>query len=50
MNNIGEKNLCHSDTPPQNLPPKLGSCQNLKSIFHHEAVIFLQLRHQKRIP
>ena len=40
---INEKKNCRSDAPtPQNLPPKLGSRQNLKSIFQHEAVTFLQ--------
>ena len=40
---IDEKKFCRSNAPtPQNLPPNLGSCQNLKSSFYHEAVIFLQ--------
>ena len=36
MSNVDRdgKKDCHSDVPtPQNLPPKLGSRQNLKSIF-----------------
>ena len=41
---VKKKKFFRSNAPtPRNLPQKLGSCQNLKSIFHHEAVIFLQL-------
>ena len=44
MSNVDiDKKNCPSDVPtPRNLPPNLGTCQNLKSIFHHEAVILLQ--------
>ena len=43
-----KKKFCRSDAPtPRNLPPKLDSRQNLKLIFHHEAVIFLEFLNQK---
>ena len=34
--------MSNVDIDEKNLPPKRGTRQNLKSIFHYEAVIFLQ--------
>ena len=37
-----EKKFCRSDTPYPEICPQSWARQNLKSVFHHEAVIFLQ--------